>query len=92
MSEQRAFPCNSFPCNLVLKTMVRQVVPLQSMEVHGGADIYLQPLDGTPHQSRWIPERGCDPVGTLCWNRLRAGPADPWREEPMMEQVCWQGL
>jgi len=29
---------------LVLKTMVRQVVPLQSMEVHGGADMTVIPI------------------------------------------------
>jgi len=28
----------SLPLQLVLKTMVRHVVPLQPMEVHGGAD------------------------------------------------------
>ena len=27
------------------KTMVRQAVPLQPMEVHGGADIHLQPME-----------------------------------------------
>ena len=33
------------------KTMVRQAVPLQPMEVHGGADIHLQPAeDPTPEQ------------------------------------------
>ena len=32
-------------------TMVRQAVPLQPMEVHGGADIHLQPVeDPTPEQ------------------------------------------
>ena len=36
---------------LVGKTMVRQAVPLQPMEVHGGADIHLQPVeDPTPDQ------------------------------------------
>ena len=30
----------SFPVQSVMKTMVRQVVPLQSMEVHSGADIH----------------------------------------------------
>ena len=35
----------------VLNTMVRQAVPLQPMEVHGGADIHLQSLeDPTPEQ------------------------------------------
>jgi len=31
----------SLPLQLVMKTVVRQTVPLQSMEVHGGADIHL---------------------------------------------------
>jgi len=36
MLEQRALPLQ-----LMMKTMVRQVVPLRSMEVHSGADIHL---------------------------------------------------
>jgi len=41
----------SLPLQLVVKTMVRQVVPLQSMEVHSGADPHLQPVeDPTPEQ------------------------------------------
>jgi len=44
--------------------MVRQVVPLQSVEVHSGADIQLEPMEGTPSWSRWMPEGGCDPVGS----------------------------
>jgi len=33
------------------KTVVRQAVPLQPMEVHGGADTHLQPMeDHTPEQ------------------------------------------
>jgi len=39
MSEQRFFPLQP-----VRKAMVRQVVPLQSMEVQGGADLHLQPV------------------------------------------------
>jgi len=31
----------SLPLQLVIKTMVRQVVPFQSMEVRGGADLHL---------------------------------------------------
>jgi len=42
----------SLPLQTVMKTMVRQVVPLQSMEFHGGADIHLQPVEGTPRRSR----------------------------------------
>ena len=33
------------PLQPVVKTMVRWVVPLRSMEVHGGADIHLQPVE-----------------------------------------------
>jgi len=66
----------------MMKTMVRQAVPLQSMEAHGGADLHMQPMEGTPRQSRWMPEGSCDPVGTPRWSRLLPGPADPWREDP----------
>ncbi len=39
------------PLQLVVKTMVERVVPLQPMEVHGGAEIHLQPMeDPTPEQ------------------------------------------
>jgi len=79
----------SFPLRLMMKTMVRQVVPLQSMQVHGGVDIHLQPVEGTPCRSTRMPEGGCDPVGSLRWSRPLPGPADPWREEPTLEQVFW---
>jgi len=36
----RNVEAESLPLQLVMKTMVRQLVPLQSMEVHGGADIH----------------------------------------------------
>jgi len=38
-------PEQKFPVQPVEKTIVRQAVPLQSMEVHGGADIDLQPME-----------------------------------------------
>jgi len=39
------------PLQPMEKTMVRQVVPLQPMEAHGGADTHLQPMeDHTPEQ------------------------------------------
>jgi len=56
----------SFPLQPVVKTMVRQVVPLQSIEVHSGADLHLYPVEGIPCRSRWMPEGGCDPVGSSC--------------------------
>ncbi|GAB0185878.1 AN1-type zinc finger protein 5-like [Grus japonensis] len=59
------------------KTMVRQAVPLQPMEVHGGADIHLQPMeDPTPEQVD-APEGGCDPVGSLCQSRFSVRTCDP---------------
>ncbi|GAB0180756.1 AN1-type zinc finger protein 5-like [Grus japonensis] len=74
------------------KTMARQAVPLQPMEDDGGADIHLQPVeDPTPEQVE-APEECCDLEGNLRWSKLLAGPVAPWREEPMLDQVCWQDL
>jgi len=40
-----------FPLQPIMNTMVRQVVPLQPVEVQGGAEIQLQPTeDPTPEQ------------------------------------------
>jgi len=80
------------PLKPLMKTMVRQAVPLKSMEVHSGTDIHLQPMEGTPCRSNWMPEGSWGPVGTPRWSRLLPGPVDPWREEPKLEQVYWQGL
>jgi len=41
-----------FPLQPMMKTTVRQAVPLQFMEVHGGADLHLQPMEETPCWSR----------------------------------------
>ncbi|GAB0207243.1 EH domain-containing protein 4 [Grus japonensis] len=80
------------PLQPVVKTMVKQAVPLQPMEDDGGAYIQLKPVeDPTPEQVE-VPKGGCDPVGSPCWSRLLAGPVDPWREDPTLEQVCWQDL
>ena len=39
------------PLQAMVKTMVRQAVALQPMEVNGGADLHLQPVeDSTPEQ------------------------------------------
>ncbi|GAB0209825.1 AN1-type zinc finger protein 5-like [Grus japonensis] len=80
------------PLQPVVKTMVRQAVPLQPMEDDGGADIHLQPVEDPMPEQVEAPEGGCDPMGSPCWSRLLAGPVDPWREEPMPEQVFWQDL
>jgi len=71
--------------------MVRQAVALQPMEAHRGAETHLQPgEDPTPEQG--MPGGGCDPMESPHWSRLLAGPVHPWREEPVLEQVCWQDL
>ncbi|GAB0186948.1 EH domain-containing protein 4 [Grus japonensis] len=72
--------------------MARQAVPLQPVEVHGEAVIHLQPVEDPTLEQVEAPEGGCDAVGSLQWNKLVAGPVAPWREEPMLEQVCWQDL
>jgi len=69
-----------FPLQPVLKTRVRQTVPLQPMEVHAGVEIHLWPVEGTPCWSRCMPEGACDLVGSPCWSRVLPGPVDPWRE------------
>jgi len=46
----------------------------------------------TPRRGRWMPEGGCDPMGSPCWSRLLPGSVAAWREEPTPEHVCWQGL
>ncbi|GAB0204317.1 hypothetical protein GRJ2_002897300 [Grus japonensis] len=66
--------------------MVKQAVPLQPLEDDGGADIHLQPMEDPMLEQGDAPEGGCDPVGSLCWSKLLAGPVVPWREEPMLEQ------
>jgi len=45
-----------------------------------------------PHQSRCMPEEGCDPVEYPCWSGILPGAVDPWREKPMLQQVYWQGF
>ncbi|GAB0185828.1 hypothetical protein GRJ2_001048100 [Grus japonensis] len=66
--------------------MVEQRFHLQPMEVHGGADTHLQPVeDPTPEQVE-APKGDCDPVGSSHWSKLLAGPAALWREEPTPEQ------
>ncbi|GAB0209503.1 AN1-type zinc finger protein 5-like [Grus japonensis] len=75
------------PLQPMEKTMDKQAVSLQPMEVNSGADIYLQPMeDPTPEQVD-APERGCDPVGSPCWSRFAGRTCDPMGETP-----CWSSL
>ncbi|GAB0185854.1 hypothetical protein GRJ2_001050700 [Grus japonensis] len=66
--------------------MVRQAVLLQPMEVDGGVDIHLQPVEDPTSEQVDAPKEGCDPVGSPCWSRVLARPVAPWREEPTLEQ------
>ncbi|KAJ7425667.1 protein pxr1-like [Willisornis vidua] len=67
----------------VVKTMVRQLCPCSiwrsTVEQRSICSSWK-----TLCWTRWRPERGCDCMGSLC--RLPA----PQREEPMLEQICWQ--
>ncbi|GAB0184254.1 hypothetical protein GRJ2_000890700 [Grus japonensis] len=77
--------------------MVRQAVPLQPMEVDGGADIHLQPTveDPMPEQVE-APKGGCDPVGSPCWSRFAGRTCDPVGDplwSSLLLKVCalWEG-
>jgi len=101
--EGEEVPEMSEPLQLVMKTMVRQVVPLQPMEVHAGADLHLQPMEGTPRRSRWMPEGGCDPVGSPVLEQAPARTGGPvergahtgaglLRACDPMGDPCWSSL
>uniref|UniRef100_A0A8B9RV42 M3K1 kinase n=1 Tax=Accipiter nisus TaxID=211598 RepID=A0A8B9RV42_9AVES len=45
------------PLQPVVKTMGMQAVPLQAMEVHGGADIHLQPVEDPTLEQVDVPSR-----------------------------------
>ncbi|GAB0180577.1 AN1-type zinc finger protein 5-like [Grus japonensis] len=68
------------PLQPVEKTMARQAVPLQPMDIDGGADIHLQPLEDPTLEQVDVPKGGCDSMGSPHWSRLLAGPVALWRE------------
>jgi len=70
----------------MMKIMVSQAVPLQPMEVHGGADTHLQPMEDPMLEQADVPRGGCDPVESPRWSRLLAGPVAPGRAKPTLEQ------
>jgi len=72
----------------MVKAIVRQAVPLQPMEVHGGADTHLQPVESPKPEQADALQEGCDPMGSLHWSRLLAGPMTLWREKPMPEHFA----
>ncbi|GAB0204275.1 AN1-type zinc finger protein 5-like [Grus japonensis] len=68
------------------KTMVRQAVPLQPMEVNGGADIHLQPAEDPTLEQVDAPEGGRDPMGSPHWSRFAGRACDP------VGDPCWSSL
>ena len=93
------------PLQPVVKTMVRQAVPLQAMEVNDGADVHLQPMEDPTleqvdaRQRLWpcgkpVPEqapgRTCG-ERSLRWSRFAGRTCDPVGG-PMMEQPVCEGL
>ncbi|GAB0209984.1 acid sphingomyelinase-like phosphodiesterase 3b [Grus japonensis] len=65
------------PLQPMVKTMVKQAVPLQPMEVNSGADIHPAACGG-PHTGAG----GCALKEAVTL----------WREDLTLEQVCWQDL
>ncbi|KAK4811169.1 hypothetical protein QYF61_019800 [Mycteria americana] len=47
----------------------------------------LQPVENPMPEQVDAPKGGCDPVESPRWSRFLAGPVDPWREEPTLEQA-----
>lgn len=62
------------PPQPTVKTMVRQDLPLQSIEIHGGAEIHLQPTEGTHTGAGGYPKKAVTPwetrAGTCSWHDL----------------------
>ncbi|GAB0190893.1 AN1-type zinc finger protein 5-like [Grus japonensis] len=78
------------------KTMVRQAVALQPMEVHGGADIHLQPMEDPMLEQVDEPEGGCDSMGSPHWSRFAGRTCDPAGDphrSSLFLKVCtpWKG-
>ena len=76
----------------VANTMVTEVVRLQPMEAHHGADIHPAARRVSPHQSRWMCLKEAvtlwrDHTGAGFWQNPRS-----CGEEPTLEQVFWQDL
>jgi len=71
--------------------MVRQAVPLQPREVHGGADLQPQPMEDPMPEQVDVPSRKLQPMESPSWTKF-AGRSCRCGEEHMYEQVFWQDL
>ncbi|KAK4828522.1 hypothetical protein QYF61_026944 [Mycteria americana] len=72
------------PLQPLVKTTVRQAVPLQPMEVNGGADIHVQPMEDPTVEQVDAPKGGCELMGSLYWSKLLA---DLWAHGE--RSLCW---
>jgi len=69
-----------------MKTTVRHSVPLQPVAVHGGADVYLQPIEDPIPEQVDVPEGSC----SLWRAHARAG---SWQElQPVERNPRWSSL
>ncbi|KAK4811165.1 hypothetical protein QYF61_019796 [Mycteria americana] len=81
------------PLQPVVKTMVRQAVLLQPMEVNSGADIHPAACEGPHVGAGGCARRRLWPCGEPALEQAPGRTCDPMeREEPMLEQFCWQDL
>jgi len=74
------------PVQPMQKTMVKQAVRCSPWRSTVEQISTCSPWR-TTHRRRWTPIGGSDLVESPCWSRVLAGPVDPWRQEPMPEQV-----
>jgi len=79
-------PEQRFPCN-PRKSVERQAVPMQPVEVHGGANVQLQPVEDPMPEQADAPKGSCD-----CGKpTLEQAPSRTCGERsPHKEPVCWQ--
>ncbi|KAJ7419743.1 hypothetical protein WISP_52376 [Willisornis vidua] len=75
------------PLQPVVQTIVRQVVPLQPMEVHRGAEEHLQPMDNPTLEQVNTP-RGSDSVGSPHRSRLLTGPLAHGERNRFADRTC----
>jgi len=75
----------TFPLQPMVKTMVRQAVslPWRSMV----EQISMCSPWRTPHQSRWMPKRGCDPMRCPHWSRFAGRTCDPMGKSTLEHSV-----
>ncbi|KAK4832278.1 hypothetical protein QYF61_021677 [Mycteria americana] len=76
------------PLQPVVKTMVRQAVPLQPMEVHSGADIHLQPVEDPMLEQDCTPWKG--PILEQFVKNCSLGEG-PMLEKFMEDCIPWEG-